>query len=254
MARVTNRTTRPDEAIVLAGGQGTRLRGVLGDIPKPMAPIAGRPFLAWLLDALRSQGIGKVILSVGYRREIIQGSFDRRYRGIELSYAAEDEPLGTGGAIRLALGRVEGHAAFVLNGDTYQDIDYGSLFRAWAEAADTRIAVTLRFVADTERYGRALVAHDRLARLVDKGAGGPGLINAGVYLVAKNLMAGWQLPDRFSFERDFLQPHLNRLYPAIHVAGGTFIDIGVPDAFEEAQRLIPRLARRRASPGASGAS
>jgi D-glycero-alpha-D-manno-heptose 1-phosphate guanylyltransferase len=233
---------RPGEAVILAGGLGTRLRGVVDDVPKPMAPIAGRPFLEWLLDAAFEQGIRRAILSVGYRSDAIRNHFGDRYGGIELAYAVEEEPLGTGGALRRALGEVVGTAAYVLNGDTYQDLDYGTLAAARAQVPDTSLAIALRFVPEASRFGRAVVEDGRLLAFRSGGSEGPGLINAGVYLASKGLFEGCRLPDPFSFERDFLEPRIDRLSPAVYVAEGRFIDIGVPASFREAQTLIPRLA------------
>src|SRR4051794_12230870 len=116
------------EAIILAGGQGTRLRSVLGGTPKPMAPIAGRPFLAFLLDYLAKQSFSRVILSVGYLREQIVDFFGDHYNTLDLTYAPEQEPLGTGGAIRLALSHAREEEVFVLNGDTFLALDYPSLY------------------------------------------------------------------------------------------------------------------------------
>ena len=115
------------QAIVLAGGLGTRLRSVVTDLPKPMAPVAGRPFLAWILDRLAQAGFERVVLAVGYRHEAIQQHFGSTYRGMALHYSVEDRPLGTGGALRLAADHVSHWPVFVLNGDTFLEIDYRAM-------------------------------------------------------------------------------------------------------------------------------
>lgn len=232
----------PEEAVILAGGLGTRLRSVVDDRPKPMAPVGGRPFLSWLLEAAAAQGVRRVVLSVGYRREAIQDYFGHRHGGVEIAYAVEDEPLGTGGALRLALDRVEGAETLVLNGDTYQEIDFAELAACRARAPDAALAVALRIVPDAVRYGRAVVENGRLRAFRAAGQPGPGLVNAGVYLVPRDLFDGVALPARFSFEGDFLEPGIERLAPAVYLAEGMFIDIGIPSAFREAQTLIPRRA------------
>ena len=115
------------QAIILAGGLGTRLRSVVPDLPKPMAPVAGRPFLAWVLDRLVDAGFESAVLAVGYRHEIIRAHFGEDYRGMALRYSVETTPLGTGGAMRLAADHVTALPVFVLNGDTYLELDYRAM-------------------------------------------------------------------------------------------------------------------------------
>ena len=138
------------EAIILAGGLGTRLKSVVVDLPKPMAPVNGRPFLAILMDALQEQGFTRIILSVGYRHEAIRDCFGDTYRGMVLSYAIESSPLGTGGAISLAMSLAEQEAVFVFNGDTYLEIDAAALLACWQQAHLPIMVV--RHVPDAGRY------------------------------------------------------------------------------------------------------
>ncbi|HYE50054.1 MAG TPA: sugar phosphate nucleotidyltransferase [Azospirillaceae bacterium] len=227
-----------EEAVILAGGLGTRLRSAVPDLPKPLAPVRGRPFLDYLLDYLAAQGIRRAILSVGYRREAIVERFGTSYGGLEIDYAVEEEPLGTGGGLRLGLERVRGPAAFALNGDTFLGLPYGQLAAALDAAGGAPFAVALRPVEDAERFGRVMVEDGRMSGFAAAGGAGPGLINAGVYLLPRDLFDRHPVPARFSFEKDFLEARAAELRPATLVADGPFIDIGVPESFALAQEVL----------------
>ena len=162
-----------DEAIVLAGGFGTRLRGIVDDVPKPLAPVAGRPFLAWLLDRLAMSGMHRCILATGYMADTIERAIGTRWQGMDIAYSVEPEPLGTGGAIRLAAQRLQGDGAHVLNGDTWLEYAPAAL-EAAARAASTPMAIALARVDDVARYG-AVDVRDGLARdFREKGEAGVG--------------------------------------------------------------------------------
>jgi D-glycero-alpha-D-manno-heptose 1-phosphate guanylyltransferase len=226
------------KAVVLAGGLGTRLRERVPELPKPMAPVAGRPFLEYLLDRLVKGGVREICLSVGYRSEAVMAHFGHAYRGAAIRYAVEAEPLGTGGAIAHAAQGAD--PVLVLNGDTLLDIDYGALLRWYAEAS-ARVAMVLRAVPDVARYGSVLVADGRVSGFLEKGRGGPGLINAGVYIVQPEVFAAFGLSGKFSFEADLLQAHCAALSPRAWVADAYFIDIGVPEDYDRAQHELPAL-------------
>ena len=115
------------EAIVLAGGLGTRLKSVVSNVPKPMAPIGDKPFLEYILKYLKKNGITRAILSVGYKSEIIEEYFGNNFEGIDLVYSVEKEPLGTGGAIKKAMSKVKSNQVYIINGDTFFDINLKSL-------------------------------------------------------------------------------------------------------------------------------
>lgn len=228
------------EAVVLAGGLGTRLRSVVPDLPKPMAPVAGRPFLAWLLDSLAAQGIRRVVISVGYRCEPIVEYFGRQYGTLSIDYATEPEPLGTGGGIACGLARIEGTEAFVLNGDTFQVFDYRAMAALLGRHGDAIMAMGVREVADASRYGQLSVSDGRVRGFSARGAGG-GLVNSGIYLLPRDLFERFRMPGKFSFEADFLQKRIDELRPVAFACDGVFIDIGMPDAYREAQQLLPSL-------------
>jgi D-glycero-alpha-D-manno-heptose 1-phosphate guanylyltransferase len=236
-------TPHAKTAIVLAGGFGTRLRSVVTDVPKPMARVAGRPFLELLLAHLARNGFARVVLSVGYLAKTIHDHFGGAWRGLEIDYAVESEPLGTGGAIRAALARCDGDHAYVFNGDTYLALDCAGTDALWARTQAPIIVG--RRVDDTARYGRLEVDGDgRILRFLEKAAsGGPGLINAGVYVLPRAIVAAFPPAERFSFETDFLREAVERQVYLTHETDAEFIDIGTPDDYARAQTLLAPEAR-----------
>lgn len=224
------------EAIVLAGGFGTRLRQVVTDVPKPMAPIAGRPFLEILLGELAQKGFSRVVLSLGFMAEKISGHFGPRFAGLNLAYVVEDTTLGTGGATRLAATACAQDHVFVFNGDTYLDLEVDLLERQWQ--AKRHPIVVGRQVPDTTRYGRLVVDGDRIISFAEKGIAGPGLINAGCYVLATDALAQFPLNKPFSIETDYLVPEVARATVEVFVTEGVFIDIGIPEDYARAQTLL----------------
>ena len=227
------------EAIILAGGLGTRLRSAVPDLPKAMAPVNGRPFLEYLLRFLENNCIERVVLAVGYRSEAIRKHFGLRWEGLELSYSIEDEPLGTGGALVEAIGQVRGQWAFALNGDTFLGLDYQHMAAALERCPDATLAVALRRVSDTSRYGAALVAGGRVLGFSARGTRSEGLINAGTYLIRREICERYSLTGKFSWEQDFLEPRAAQVRPLAFECDAHFIDIGIPESLEQAQTLVP---------------
>ena len=226
------------KAIVLAGGFGTRLRERVPSLPKPMAPVAGHPFLEYVMNRLISGGVSEIILSVGYRADSIMNHFGKIYRDTVVSYAIETEPLGTGGAIVHALRGIDDKPVLVINGDTFLDIDYGKLICSYTEAP-TQVAIVLRKVPDISRYGSVLVSDERVTGFQEKGDSGPGLINAGVYIVQPGIFEEHGLSGKFSFETDCLQQYCAALSPRAFLTDAYFIDIGIPDDYDRAQQELP---------------
>jgi D-glycero-alpha-D-manno-heptose 1-phosphate guanylyltransferase len=224
------------EAVILAGGFGSRLRQVVADVPKPMAPIAGRPFLEFLLGSLANKGFSRVVLSLGFMAEKISGHFGARFAGLDLAYVVEDAPLGTGGATRFAVMACAQDHVFVFNGDTYLDLEVDLLERQWQ--AKRHPIVVGRQVADTTRYGRLVVDGDRITSFAEKGVAGPGLINAGCYVLATDALAKFPLNQPFSIETDYLMPEVVRATVDVFVTEGTFIDIGIPEDYARAKTLL----------------
>ena len=218
------------EAIVLAGGLGTRLRHVVPDLPKPMAPVAGRPFLEIVLAFLAGKGFRRVVLSLGHMSEKVVTHFGNRFAGMDLVYEIEMNPLGTGGAIRAALGRCNGDHVFIFNGEAQ-----------WC--ARRAPIIVAREVEDTSRYGRVKVADGRVCGFTEKGAGGAGLINAGCYVFQREILDHFQLDMPFSIESEFLAHAVAHQRFEVFVTNGHFIDIGVPEDYVRAQTELARWCK-----------
>ena len=236
------------EVIVLAGGEGKRLRTVVPDLPKPMAEIAGRPFLWWLLARLSQQRVRRVILSVGYKAEVIQDYFGNEFNGLQITYSVEPEPLGTGGAIRFALENVREPQVIVLNGDTYTDVALRD-FAITLDGSKTDLVIAVTHLNDVARYGAVVIDQktNRITGFDEKRGESAGYINAGTYCLRPDIFTKYPVPAKFSFERDFLQKDLRALSPVAFTAVRTFIDIGVPEDYALAQTVIPNLATQLSS-------
>lgn len=215
------------QAIVLAGGLGTRLRSVVQDLPKPMAPINGKPFLAFVLEYLKKQGITEIILSVSYKYELIQEYFKDEFHGMKIHYNIEKELLGTGGAIKDALKFVK-NEAYVLNGDTFFDINLKKLV-----LNGSKICIALKQMQNFDRYGTVNVDEQGIVTsFEEKVFKKQGLINGGVYLLKKDIFNNFSLERKFSFE-EFLQENYKTLKIQTQIFDDYFIDIGVPKDYKE---------------------
>ena len=230
-------------AFILAGGRGTRLRPAVSDRPKALAEVAGRPFLAWLLDGLVASGVRQAVLCTGYRGEMIRQVFGDHFQTLALDYSQETEPLGTGGAVRAALPLSDSPTLLVLNGDSLCRVDLASFARQHAQRG-AACSLVLARVRDTSRYGRVETAADgRLTQFLEKGdAAGPGWINAGVYLFQHRVIEGMPLSRALSLERDLFPAWLGRgLYG--HEQDGPFLDIGTPESYSAAVDFVSDLHR-----------
>lgn len=226
-----------DEAIVLVGGLGTRLRSVVSDLPKPIAPVAGRPFLAHLLDQVAKAGLRRVILATGHLAEKVEQAIGLRWAGMEVRYSHEDQPLGTGGAIRLATTQLQGGGAHLLNGDTFLRYDLRALERL-VQAAGVPLGMALAQVPDVERYGAVDIAAGRVVAFHEKGGHGVGLINAGSYFLTADGVAALPASSSYSFESAVL-PEWAASGQVVALADTQdFIDIGVPADYARAQSLL----------------
>jgi D-glycero-alpha-D-manno-heptose 1-phosphate guanylyltransferase len=224
------------EAIILAGGFGTRLREAVPDLPKSMAPIAGRPFLEILLGSLARKGFNRVILSLGFRAETISSHFGENFAGMELAYAVEQKPLGTGGGVRLAMTQCKTDHVFVFNGDTFIDLEVAQVERLWQSRQHAIIVG--REVPDTSRYGRLLIFDGHVCGFTEKGMSGPGLINAGCYVFGTHQLDKWPPRTPFSLETDYLVQAVTIEPIDAFETHGLFVDIGTPEDFQRAQILL----------------
>ena len=227
------------QSIILAGGMGTRLVSVVPDLPKPMAPIGSRPFLAILLDYLAKQNINDIVLAVGHRHSAITDYFGGRYGSTTIRYSIEQKLLGTGGAIRQAMRQTTDDPVFVINGDTFVKIDYQAMFNKHQESGSSMTIALVR-IPDVSRYGNVVVEDGCIDAFLEKGRSGPGMINAGVYILSPSLLTLFDLPEVFSFETDFLYPHVKTIKPRAFASDAYFIDIGVPEDYERAQQELAR--------------
>lgn len=222
------------EAIVLAGGMGTRLRAVVPDLPKPMAPVAGKPFLEILLGSLALKGFYRVILSTGYMEDKIRGYFGETFCGMQLVYSNETKSMGTGGAIKLAMKYVEQDHVYILNGDTYINIDIAKLEKIWERfKCSTVVGVN---VEDVSRYGAINQKNGFLESFSEKGEKGPGIINAGCYILSADFSEKFQ-EDVFSFEEWVMQNSSHFTFK-LFISNERFIDIGIPEDYCVAQNFI----------------
>jgi NDP-sugar pyrophosphorylase family protein len=231
-------------ALILVGGLGTRLRPVLNDRPKALAPVAGRPFLAFLLDQLQAAGIRRAVLCTGYRAQQVEETFGPRYGDVALAYSREETPLGTGGALRLALPQLQEELALVLNGDSYVDCPPAE-FHAWHSTHGFAGSLLLTWVEDAARFGTVETdGSDRIAAFREKqGVARPGWINAGVYLLARRLLQ--ELPEGrpVSLEREMFPAWLARGLGG-YARRAAFLDVGTPDSLAQAETFLAGVRGR----------
>jgi D-glycero-alpha-D-manno-heptose 1-phosphate guanylyltransferase len=223
------------ETIILAGGLGTRLRSVVAELPKCMANVAGKPFLYYVIKQLQNQGIEKFIFSLGYKHEVIEEYINTEFKSIDAQFIIENEPLGTGGAIKLACSKATEKNVLVLNGDTMFSIDV-QLLAAAQVAYGADCILSLKPMKDFDRYGVVELNADRsIASFKEKQFYKEGLINGGVYALQTALFLQEKLPEKFSFEKDYLEKYFNQRKMYGNIQDAYFIDIGIPEDYQRAQ-------------------
>lgn len=222
------------DAIILVGGLGTRLKTVITDLPKPLAPVLGKPFLNYLLEHLdKLNQINRVILATAYQSQKIRALYADHHYHFKIDFSEEDHPLGTGGAVRLALEKTNSPRVLILNGDSFIDFDYNHF-----EHEETLL---LKRVEDRSRFGSIeLDNQNKIVALREKGLSGEGLISAGVYLLKKESLMEWPLQQVISMEMDILPKLIKKgLYGKI--CDRPFIDIGTPESYQDAQIFFKEL-------------
>ena len=232
---------RVKQAVLLAGGFGTRLGDISKDCPKPVLPVSGKPFLVYLIENLKRFGIREFVVCVGHLSDRVEQTLgDGSSLGVRISYSVEQEPLGTGGCLKNALPLLDSQF-LVLNGDTLFDFNFSDFISKQEKLGPDGIHMALREVEDVSRYGAIVLDGTRVTSFQDKTQRGPGWINGGVYLMKKSAVS--EFPDqRFSLENDY--------FPAKAAKGqlhgtkypGFFIDIGVPESYKSSQKTIPAWA------------
>jgi D-glycero-alpha-D-manno-heptose 1-phosphate guanylyltransferase len=223
------------EAIILAGGLGTRLRAALPDLPKCMAPVGGKPFISHLVDHFRFRGVERFILSLGYKHEIIEEYFTAHYPDADVQFSIEQEPLGTGGAVRLACRKATAGSVLVLNGDTYFGVDPDGLAELHGQK-NAHCTLSLKPMKDFDRYGVVILDKDQVvSSFEEKRHYSSGLINGGVYMLRRESFLQEDLPEKFSFESDYLERFCGRRSFYGFIQDSYFIDIGIPDDYRRAE-------------------
>lgn len=222
------------EAVILAGGQGTRLKAITGELPKPMIDVNGIPFLYRLMKRLELQGCSKIIVSLGYKADLIIERITKDCPvSCEVDFAIESSPLGTGGAIKLAASKITADTFIALNGDTFCDIDYNEFIKF---SADAQLTISGVFVDDVSRYGTLdLDNNNNVKSMREKGGLGAGLINSGMYVIRTEEILSFEL-EEFSFEKDYVQTYQGSFIA--YKTDGCFIDIGIPEDYHRACEII----------------
>ncbi|MBA2249859.1 MAG: NTP transferase domain-containing protein [Chitinophagaceae bacterium] len=235
-----------NNAIILAGGLGTRLRSIVSGLPKCMAPVAGKPFLYYVISHLQKQGVTDFIFSVGYKSKIIQSYLSSHFSTLNYQLSIEDEPLGTGGAIKFSLSKVSSKNIIIANGDTFFKIDLKKL-SSFHEASDATCTLNLKPMVHFDRYGVVDLNNDgSIESFHEKQFYKNGLINGGLYALNKNYFLKTEHPQIFSFEKDYLEKIVNNSGDKKEVYGiiqdEYFIDIGIPADYKKAQEDFSHLA------------
>lgn len=229
------------EAVILAGGFGTRLSHVVSNVPKPMAPVYGKPFITYVLDKLHDAGVQHVVLATGHLHEVIDSYFRNGYRGMTITCSYESTPLFTGGAIVQAAQYIQSDHFVVLNGDTLFDIDFAQLWSLHT-SRNAHLTIALRQVPDTGRYGAVTCDDERIMAFHEKDTSiGAGCINGGIYAIDKKWLQSLTLPVKFSFEKELMQPMAGQEGFYGLRSNGYFIDIGIPEDYFRAQEEFKTL-------------
>lgn len=220
------------QAIILAGGFGTRLTHIVSDVPKPMASVNGEPFLKYVFDYLLKNEVTRAVLAIGYKAEVIQKYFGDNYKGIKITYSIEDNPLGTGGAIKKALDYCYEDDIFILNGDTYFDVDLNEM-KSFHGYKNSNLTVAVKLMTNFDRYGAVEIEDHIIKQFQEKKPTVQGKINGGTYLMKKRIIDSVD-EESFSFEKVILENGMIDIYA--FESDRYFIDIGVPEDYYRAQK------------------
>lgn len=226
------------QAIVLVGGLGTRLKEVVKKVPKPLADIEGKPFLKILLDNLIKKGITDFVLAVSFKYEQVVEFCNQQYKDINISYSVEEEPLGTGGAIKKALEKIKSAECFVFNGDSFFDVELKEIEDIYFQN-NADVVIALKKTDQTSRYGTVVFDENKkINGFCEKSDRGDGFISGGIYLINKDWYNSLDTESRFSVEKDVFEKHFNssKFYGVI--SDGYFIDIGTPDDYHKGKNEL----------------
>jgi D-glycero-alpha-D-manno-heptose 1-phosphate guanylyltransferase len=226
-----------NEAIILAGGLGTRLQSAVPDLPKSLAPVAGKPFLSYLLDYSKKQGINKFIFALGHKNDQIESFVKKSLPEGSYLFSVEDQPLGTGGAIYKACNLVEGPNVVVLNADTFFGISYLNL-TIIHELRKSNCTLALKPMKAFDRYGAVEIEKQLVTGFSEKKYYKEGLINGGVYALSVAALLQKSFPVHFSIEQDYLEKEYRNGKILALVSDAYFIDIGIPEDYQRAQEEL----------------
>lgn len=242
---MTSTALRGIDAAILVGGKGTRLRGVIDDRPKPLAPVNERPFVTYLLDQLAGAGATNVVLCGGHLGTMLEETLGGEYRGLSLRYSIEATPLGTGGALRQAADRLTSDPVLVMNGDSYCEVDFAALVACYRQRTAEAV-LTLTNVPETAAFGRVEVdGRGLITQFSEKGAQtGPGAINAGIYLISRTRLLAIPAGRPVSLEREIFPVWIGQGMIGWD-GGGRFLDIGTPETFRAATEFLESISSDR---------
>lgn len=225
------------EAIILAGGMGTRLHEVVPDLPKPMAPVSGKPFLNYLLIWLKKYNFDKLVISAGYKSDTIINYFGNSFEDIQIEYAVENKPLGTGGAVRFALKKTSAKEILIVNGDTWFPVDIDKFYSVHLKSK-SQFSIALKEMKNFSRYGSVECRDNTILKFNEKKFCSEGLINGGIYLMSGHLLESGIYPEVFSLEKDLLEKVAGSGILKCQVFDDPFIDIGIPEDYRKAETLL----------------
>lgn len=226
------------EVIILSGGLGTRLNGVIKDIPKVMAPINNKPFLEYILDDLNQQKINKVVLATGYKKKYIKDYFGKYYKNILIEYSEEEYPLGTGGAIRKALTKTTADDVIVMNGDIYTKLNFVELYKCHLNNNEKNITLALKEMRNFDRYGSVTVLNNIITEFNEKKFVLKGYMSVGCYVFNRKILDSFDINTKFSIENDFFAKYVKKLKFKPYFYDNIFIDIGIPKDYELLKKFI----------------
>ena len=230
-----------NECIILAGGMGTRLRSVVDDLPKVMAPVNGKPFLHYILEKATNEKIDHLVLSTGYLHEKIEEFIRSSHAEKNISFANEEEPLGTGGAIAFALQQCSANEVLIVNGDSFFDINYNGFFIDH-QLQHSDFSIAMKPMKNCDRFGTLSVeSTGRITAFLEKQTMEEGIINAGIYIINKKNFLAMNWPNKFSMEKDFMEKYIATVPMFGFAYDDYFIDIGIPEDYTKAQTDFKRL-------------
>ena len=229
------------DVIILAGGRGIRLKSIIPDLPKPMAPINGEPFLNYLLKWLSNNDYKEVTISLGYKWQYIYNYYNNcNWWGGKIKYSIEPKPLGTGGAIKLAIDKIKSDEVLIINGDSFANVNLVK-FKDFHRKNSNDVSIAIKYIKGEDRYGFVRMDCGKIFEFSEKGGADEGYVNCGIYIVNKSILEKFPIASVFSFEKDFLGKYVNDIQCWGFVHKSYFIDIGIPEDYYKANLELPEI-------------